>query len=212
MVVATTGTRLKILNLLQEKGEASVGQLAVDLYLASATVRRHLDVLQRDRLVDYHQVRKTLGRPEYTYSLTEEGQESLPKHYPQLLVALLNELSNLTREEISGFDGKGLSNLLFGKMAALFITSSASDDDEVRLSSLIQVLSEGDFMPEVEKLGNAIRIHLHNCPFRSVALQHEVVCHVDRDIISNLLQVPVEQEHCIRNGDRSCGYVASLQN
>ena len=211
MVVATTGTRLKILALLH-KGGISVGQLAVQLSLASATIRRHLDILQRDRLVDYSQSKKSLGRPQYIYSLTEEGQETLPKHYPQLLIGLINEISSLTTDEIKNLDGNGLSDLVFRKLASRATGPNKSDDEEIRISYLLQILLDGDFLPEVERIGKTIRIHLNNCPFRAVALKQEIVCHVDRNIIENVLQVPIDQEHCIRKGDLNCSYVTSFRN
>ncbi len=212
MVVATTGTRLKILNLLQKKGDSSVSQLSKYLDLASATVRRHLDVLLRDHLVDYHQVRKSLGRPEYAYTLTEEGHEVLPKHYQDLLSSILSELSELTLEETNGHDGKELSNLLFLKMAKRATRSMAEEGYQARLSALIEILAQRDFLPEVETLDHKIRIHLHNCPFRSVAQSQEVICVFDKTLISNMLQVPVEQESCIRNGNHSCSYTANIEN
>ena len=210
VVVATTGTRLKILNLLQEKGEASVGHLSEDLHLASATVRRHLDVLLRDHLVEYHQVRKSLGRPEYAYTLTEEGQETLPKHYQDLLSGILSELSHLTPDDVNGHNGKELSDLLFLRLAQKAAKPVAESSHEARLSALIEVLNDGDFSPEVETLDGTVRIQLHNCPFRSVAQSQESVCLFDKNLISNMLQAPVEQERCIRNGDRSCCYIAAF--
>ena len=68
------GTRLGILTLLQHQ-TATVDQLSTKLGLASPTVRRHLDILQRDRFVTFQAVRRKQGRPEHAYSLTEEGHE-----------------------------------------------------------------------------------------------------------------------------------------
>jgi len=212
LVVATTGTRLKILNLLQAKGEASVGQLSADLQLASATVRRHLDVLLRDRLVEYHQVRKRLGRPQYAYTLTEEGQETLPKHYQDLLSSVLSELSHLTPDDVNGHGGEEISNLLFSRMAERATRRLTFKGYKARLSALVEILDKGDFLPEVEIKDNAVRIHLHNCPFRASAQKQESVCLFDKNLISSMLRAPVEQERCIRYGDRDCCYVAAINN
>jgi predicted ArsR family transcriptional regulator len=206
----TTGTRLQILNLLQEKGEASVGQLAEDLDLASATVRRHLDVLLRDRLVEYHQVRKSLGRPEYAYTLTEDGQEVLPKHYQDLLSDVLQEMGKLTPEDTMGRDGKALATLVFSRLAEKITHPYHQQGPEQRLTALLDILAKGDFSPDVERLDGGVRILLHNCPYRSVAQYQESVCFFDKSIISNLLKAPVEKEQCIRNGDKSCCYLATL--
>ena len=210
MVVATTGTRLKILKLLQEWGEASVSQLSEALNLATATVRRHLDVLLRDRLVAFHEVRKSLGRPQYTFTLTEEGQETLPKHYHELLGSLLSELSHLAPDDVRGLDDNKLPQLLFSRMAEEVTKPYAQEDLKERLSSLMQILTEGDFAPEMEDLDGGLRIHLHNCPYRAVAQSQESVCLLDQALISNMLQAPVERELCIRNGDRHCCYVAAI--
>jgi len=47
------GTRHRILQQLQKKTNDSVGGLAGSMGLAPATIRRHLDILQRDRLVAF---------------------------------------------------------------------------------------------------------------------------------------------------------------
>ena len=93
------GSRLRILRLLQRQEHASVEQLSKEMELASATVRRHLDILQRDQLVSFTQVKKKTGRPEHTYYLTETGQETLPKNYSSLLSRLLEEIRSLDLPE-----------------------------------------------------------------------------------------------------------------
>lgn len=211
MVVATSGTRLKILQILLQKGEASVSQLSTDLDLASATVRRHLNVLLRDHLVDYHQVRKSLGRPEYAFTLTDEGQEVLPKRYQGLLSAVLSELDSMSRDDLKGHDGKELSDLVFLRMAEKMASSAQDNQPQDRLSSLLDILREQDFLPVAKATGSGVRIFLHNCPYRSVAQSQASVCTFDKALISRVLQVPAERQQCIRNGDRSCCYYVPLK-
>ena len=67
------GARLRILQLLQKHSNDTVEGLANAIGLAPATIRRHLDILQRDRLVTFEEVRKRTGRPEYSFYLTEGG-------------------------------------------------------------------------------------------------------------------------------------------
>ena len=70
------GPRLRILQLLQKNTNDTVGGLAQAIGLAVATIRRHLDILRRDPLVAFEEVRKKTGRPEYSFFLTEDGQEA----------------------------------------------------------------------------------------------------------------------------------------
>ena len=167
-------------------------------------------MLLRDRLVEYHQVRKSLGRPEYVYTLTEDGQEVLPKHYQDLLSDILLEMGKLTPEDTMGRDGKSLSTLVFSRMAEKITKPYQQQSSEERLATLLDILTKGDFSPEVERLDKNVRILLHNCPYRAVAQDQETVCSFDKILIGNLLRAPVEKEQCIRNGDRSCCYLAAL--
>ena len=72
------GTRLLILQLLQKNNSDTVEGLAKAIGLAPATIRRHLDILQRDRFVAFEEIRKKTGRPEYSFFLTHDGPETLP--------------------------------------------------------------------------------------------------------------------------------------
>ena len=61
-------------------------------------------------------------------------------------------------------------------------------------------------------MDQTVHIRLHNCPFRSVAKDQELICAFDKTLIGNMLQVPVVQENCIRYGNSSCSYTSSLQS
>lgn len=207
------GTRLSIVRLLQRAGEGSVESLANHLGLATATVRRHLDILQRDRLVSYVEVRKPAGRPEYSFSLTEAGHEALPKAYDRLLSLLLQEISRLGRGSLDGKDGAQIAPLLFQRMAHRLAESySPSDGDSIedRLTVLSRVLDEGGFSPEVQLGGGSAVLLVHNCPFRSVAREIDQVCLFDQEFISALLGIPANKTRSISRGDSSCCYHLEL--
>lgn len=207
------GSRLRILRLLQRQEHASVEQLSKEMELASATVRRHLDILQRDQLVSFTQVKKKTGRPEHTYYLTETGQETLPKNYSSLLSRLLEEMSSLSREEASGLDGDGVVELAFQRMAEHTVESVAvgsSDSLQDRIARATDVLEAEKFEPSIEESNGSVRISLHNCPFRAVALKTDTVCTYDRLVLSSILGNDVKLEQCMRGGDEACCYVANV--
>ena len=83
---AVSGTRPKILAILQREGSMTVDKLAREVGLSSTTIRRHLDILQRDLLVSFDQVRQGSGRPENLYFLTEYGHESGYRDYRSFLI------------------------------------------------------------------------------------------------------------------------------
>ena len=208
------GSRLRILQLLQKNSRDSVDGLAKAIGLAPATVRRHLDILQRDRLVDFTEVRQRTGRPGYAFYLTDAGQEALPKGYDVLLGLVVQELDTLTTEDTNGRDGSQILQLMFQRLSdkALERHQEELDGKELqdRLVTVMKLLEEENFSPEAKVVDGALQITLLNCPFRSVALENKAVCSYDANLISNVLNVGLEHRACIHDGDPVCSYVAQL--
>lgn len=207
-------SRLRLLQLLQQHGRATVDQLARDVGLASATVRRHLDILQRDRLVAFDQVKKKVGRPEYSFYLTESGHEVLPKAYDRLLAGVLHELAALPGEEVGSHAEESLSRDLLQRLAVetakSYQVNPSSRDLSQRIAVTREALEQESFAPEIEQRDGLVQICLSNCPFRSVALENSAVCAYDKALVSALLGSEVVQIRCIRDGDVNCCYVADV--
>jgi predicted ArsR family transcriptional regulator len=199
------GTRLGILTLLQRQ-PATVDQLSTELGLAAATVRRHLDILQRDRFVSFQAVRRKQGRPEHAFSLTEEGHELMPKRYHLLLQRVLQSLDGAE---------SGASQALLADIAHLMVTEYRSrlrerpEDDPMRLLGLI--LEAEQFAPELEPHADGIRITLGNCPYRGVANESSAVCALDHHLISEVLGTPIINTSRINLGNHLCTYDATFQ-
>ncbi len=206
------GSRVRILNLLLQRKQATVDQLSREMGLASATVRRHLDILQRDNLVAYQQVKKRTGRPEHTYFLTEAGQEYLPKGYNVMLARLVQKLSGLPPEELGSQSGDNLLRSLFQEMAKEALVGSEGLEAQPldqRVRKAMAVLESERFLPRLEEGPDGLRLRLHNCPFRSVAMGHPAVCEFDQSILKSLFGNSVVKETSIRNGGQSCCYLVS---
>jgi len=206
------GTRLRILQLLQRTGAETVEGLARNIGLAPATIRRHLDILQRDHLVAFDEVHKRTGRPEHSFHLTEQGQESLPKHYDRLLGMLVQEISSLTSNDTKSRDGKQILKLVFERMSeeisSRYKREAVGEDPSQRMESLKRYLEELDYSPEIDLTDGTLRLSIHNCPYRSVALHNRQVCAFDVGLISSLLGVGVLREEWAHEGRDGCVYTA----
>ena len=112
------GTRDEILALLRRHTSMSVEDLARELGLSPATVRRHLDVLLRDDFVSVAQVRGGTGRPKHVFTLTEVGAEMFPHHYVRMTHRLLGEIVSLGEAETAGRSGRQIADVVFDRMAA----------------------------------------------------------------------------------------------
>lgn len=204
------GTRDQIVRILQQEGAASVDGLSKALGLASATIRRHLDILQRDQLVTFSQVRKRTGRPEYSFCLTEVGHEALPKGYDVLLTDLVEELGALEDDEIKGKSGSQLLNFVLTRVGARVAAEYRGGNVDVT-RTLETVLQNRSFSPELERREDGLHIKIANCPFRSVARLDRAVCTFGKSLISAIVGTEVRQEAGIAEGGDYCSYVVPLE-
>lgn len=207
------GTRLRMVALLQQAPEATIDELAQALDMAAATVRRHLDILQRDRLVSYRVVRHKPGRPQHAYYLTDEGHEALPKRYQHLLHWILESLSAsgagappTSREhDVEALLG-GIANRIAEPYRDRFQGKSIPD----RVAVLQELLETEQFAPSVERGEGTLKTHLLNCPFRGIAMENPVVCALDRQIISLVLGSDATAEERINRNHHHCIYIAPI--
>jgi predicted ArsR family transcriptional regulator len=209
------GTRPKILAILRREGSVTVDGLAREIGLSSTTIRRHLDILQRDQLVYFEPVREKSGRPAYVYTLTDDGQESGYRNYKEVLSLLLSEIAGLTATDLSHKDGEEMVSFLIGRVADLVswpYLPPAASSNEARVAKLEQALTDRGYSPELTQTDGRLEIQLSNCPVRSVACDQDGVCLLDHKIIANILGVDPVQQSTIRGGHTSCLYVASMEN
>ena len=214
------GTREEILAILRRHDRMGVEDLARELGLAGATVRRHLDVLQRDNYVAVTQVRGHTGRPRHLFSLTEAGSELFPHHYVRLTQRLLGEIVGLDATETVGRSGGQIAALVFEKMADRIAEEYAPRVEGVTLldrarSAAALVADEGIDFEVVPQGGTGsgaevVQLFGRGCPCTRLAVSApDEACDHDRRMLERVLGVtvrslaPKDIPH-----DFQCGYVA----
>jgi len=206
-------TRDEVLRLLHERGECSVSELAETIGVSDGSVRRHLDVMVAEGLLESRIVRIPRGRPATRYALSEAGEEQRAAgHYQRLLSRLSPALANLTAEEV-GRGGPAILDRLFDHVA-----ESVADEHRSRVTSslleervhqvLVALNGEG-ILQEVEDTGDFFRLKNAGCPYRSTAMETHACCAADRRAIELLLGAPVEQVMTVAEGGHQCEYLVS---
>jgi predicted ArsR family transcriptional regulator len=209
------GTRPKILAILRREGSVTVDRLAREIDLSSTTIRRHLDILQRDQLVYFEPVRERSGRPAYVYMLTDDGQESGYRDYKDVLNLLLAEIAGLSAADLSHKDGGELLGFLIARVADRVTWPyllPAPSSSEAKIAKLEQALTDRGYSPELSHENGQLEVRLTNCPVRSVACSQDGLCLLDHKIIANILGVDPVQESTMRGGHTSCSYVATMES
>ncbi|MEJ2560969.1 MAG: hypothetical protein P8186_33070, partial [Anaerolineae bacterium] len=78
---------------------------------------------------------------------------------------------------------------------------------EKHLDRAVQFLGQKGFTARWEIASDkSIFIRVLTCPYRQVAREHNEVCHLDMQIIKEMLNVDPVQLTCMANGDEYCTY------
>jgi predicted ArsR family transcriptional regulator len=201
-------TRWEILQQLRETGQASAQELSKALGLSPVSIHYHLNVLQREGLVEPQPVRRSVGRPHYVYSLRDSARELFPQSYHRLADRLLDELkSRLNEHEISELFARIANDIASEHAPAL---EGKTLDQKV--VALIALLGEEGFLARVEKVGGQFRLTQYGCPYYYVVERHPEVCELDLNLISATLLTPVEREGCVLSGDDVCTFIVRAES
>ncbi|NLE46610.1 MAG: ArsR family transcriptional regulator [Chloroflexi bacterium] len=199
-------TRERILNIIKERYEATVDELSEELGLTAVTVRHHLDILRGQGLVAEPVVRrrKSPGRPQYAYTLTETASAHFPKKYDDLANKLLAEIeSRVPVEEMTAIMES------IGRQIADEARMPEPDSFEARLELVVAYLNTEGYLAQWESTADAhYTIHIANCPFERVSQEYPEVCTIDHTLLTCLIGRPIERiQHAVSNGHHQCTYI-----
>ncbi len=197
--------RQRILQIIQERGQATVAELAELLDMAPVSVRHHLDILQGDGLIRVDGVRRRpgAGRPQHVYTLTPQALEVFPKNYHHVLHHFLTELkARETGDEVERFIQR-----VARRMAEDMVVELPPEHTwEERLSAVVAALNAHGYMASWTAREDGWLICLANCPYVGLIDRHPEFCCLDRHVLQALLPSapPVQLQETIRDGAYRC--------
>ena len=194
-------TRERVLEHILEHRGARVDELAEALDITRAAVRRHLDHLRGDGLIEARSVKQAMGRPFHAYYPTAEATGHLPAPYADLFARMLRSLGEQHIDEA----------VATGVATSLAERHRSEVPRRVRGEARVQHVTESlrsegildSWHPEEDGY------HLLNsmCPYPQAAELSRLPCEVDRQAIGLLLGSDVEQIERIVDGSSVCEYV-----
>jgi DeoR family suf operon transcriptional repressor len=200
-------TRETILHTIKAHPKSNVDELAEAASVSPVTVRHHLNALQADGLIVSQSVRRKVGRPYYVYSLSQKGQEQFPKRYVRLTSRLLHELKiQLPSEALDDVLSSVVDSLLEerrGEFEHLAV--------EQRLDYLITLLADEGFLAHWKKTEEGYLITEFSCPYISLGETHSEICTIDKQLIVNVLDAPVQQNSCMLDGGTCCEFLVKIE-
>lgn len=201
-----TSTRKVILSMLKTQGSLSVHDMSQQLGITEMAVRRHINTLEKDSLLETKLVRQAMGRPTNVYSLSPLADELFPKKYMQLTLDLLGEL--LEDEGQEKIDQLFVSRQQ--KMEQRYQARMKANSLEERVAELAHIQNENGYMVEWSQSPNGeFVLSEHNCPITQVANQFQQACQCELALFRGLLDADVERTECLAKGGSKCVYIIS---
>ena len=200
--------RSRILEILKQDGQASVGALAERLDLAPISVRYHLDILLSDNLITVSKAkgRRKVGRPQQIYSLTANADSHFPDNFALLTAGVVRQMKQmLPPEKIDG---------CFRKLAQEMAQPVALDgpDDErldERMDRVVAFLNERGYLSHWEPTTGLL--HTHNCPYTGVAAEHKELCCMDLALVESLSGQSCDLVQAIADGQSYCSFRVQIE-
>ncbi len=203
-------TRQRLLIALKKQGPLTSQELATILGITPMGVRRHLNSLQHDGLVESAPIQRGLGRPSLAYRLSSQAQALFPTSYAQLTNELLSY--------VELFDGSGQIDALFQQRAQRRIQQAHArlqplDSMAARVAELAAILDEDGYLAEWQQLDDTtFALREFNCAVHSVASRYRQACGSELAFIQAVLpEADVVRQHHLLGDDAFCGYRITLR-
>ena len=193
----------EILEYLHRSGGADVHQLCRLLGITRTAIRQRISRLELTGLLCCELQSQTRGRPRHLYRVTPEGLHALGENYRALAVVMW--------EAISGFEDSDVRERLLERVknslaARLGSRESSSRSISERVDHLAGEMRTSGFNVESDHPGGLHILRETSCPFPLLADIDDRICQVERQVLEQVLGVPVKFRSRCREGGACCEF------
>lgn len=192
-------------------GSATATDLAAELGLTGAGIRKHLDALLEAGLVQASERApygpaalvgpKGRGRPAKVFTLTAKGRKVFGEREESLALTAIKFMATTTGSKSVEDFGKQIAQNFAQKYAEVKDFSTPQE----RAMALIDALNNEGFVATLTPgLGDSVQICQHNCPMGDVAEAFPEICEAETQMFSELTGVHVTRLATIATGNPIC--------
>ena len=195
-------TREAVARSVLENGPSTAVVLGERLGLTPAGIRRHLDLLVADGVLEAKDPHSALsrgrGRPSKVFVMTDSGRQQFEHSYDDLAVAALKFMSTQSGEHmVQAFADSRAEDIK--RKAEIAIAKRAHKSE-----ALATFLTEQGYAASVEVRANGEQLCQHHCPIAHVAAEFPQLCEAETEAFSQLLGTHVQRLATIAHGDGVC--------
>ncbi len=204
MKIDEVGTRNAVARSVLENGPSTAVVIGERLSLTPAGVRRHLDLLIADGILEAREPHSALsrgrGRPSKVFVMTDEGREKFEHSYDDLAVAALKFISAHSGAHIVGEFAQSRADEI-GRKAELALAGVKEGEKNQVLADF---LTEQGYATNIQSRGLGEELCQHHCPIAHVAAEFPQLCEAETELFSKLLGTHVQRLATIAHGDGVC--------
>jgi DeoR family transcriptional regulator, suf operon transcriptional repressor len=205
--MATMGSSQQaVLNhLLEKKSGATLDEMVSAIGLSRTAVNQQLAALEKQGFVRRATPRKTAGRPQQVYVLTEDGANLFPKQYSWFSKMLIETLRRQVGEEqVSAYMYD-----LGVQLSADLIPRLVGKNRGERIDEIVKIMNETGFVARTVAADGADklpRVECRNCVYHDLSKDYPEVCRFDIGFLAGLMGAEVEHQSCMQRGGSACRF------
>ncbi|MFD9645884.1 helix-turn-helix transcriptional regulator [Streptomyces sp. NPDC059082] len=198
-------TRNRVARSIRDHGPSTVADLAGRLRLTQAAVRRHLDSLVTENVVEAREQRvygtRARGRPAKVFALTDCGRDAFDQSYDSLAVEALRWIERNAGGEaaVAAFARDRIE-----AQAGAYREAVESAEPAQRTEALAKALTADGYAATARNAPVGEQLCQHHCPVAHVAEQYPQLCEAETEFFSRLLGTHVQRLATIAHGDGVC--------
>lgn len=198
-------TRDVVARSILENGPSTAAALSEKLGFTPAGIRRHLDALVADGVLEAREPHSALirgrGRPSKVFVMTDSGREKFEHSYDDLAVAALKFMASKNGSHLVDEFAQSRANE-FVRKGEQIKTSNKSLTEKSK--ALAKLLTKEGYSATTDKMGNGEEICQHHCPIAHVASEFPQLCEAETAAFSAILGTHVQRLATIAHGDGVC--------
>jgi len=197
----------QVLALLQQnKSGLTIDALVPRLKISRTAVNQHMLGLERDGLIIKSALQKsTGGRPGWSYQITDEGINRLPKQYSWFSELLLDTL----KEELGSKKLEAYVKKVATSLAPQLRGQLQGKDTKEHIQQVAGLLQNLGYQAHAEPAPSKKELPIltaHNCVYHDLAIKHPEVCAFDIALLEQLVNRKVVHQECMAKGDHACRF------
>ena len=194
-----------MLDYIRREGAVTISALVNEMGVTATAVRQRLQRLMVDGLIQRQTERKSRGRPNHRYSLTEKGERAAGTNFADIALVLWEEVKSVDDPAIR----RGLLKRIAGRLVERYRDRVSGGTLGERMTGVARLMDDREIPFEVNSSGELPVLTALACPYPELAKLDRSVCTMEKLMLSEILGENVRLTECRLDGANCCTFTPS---